>query len=93
MVAFNESGQGYFIFSEFENNEVVGEFFDTFFSAKVANTFKERLFNVLNLHSKFLNHVRLDNIKSIDWNSTDRVFEVRFFEGDWYHYTLDGKWY
>ena len=28
-----------------------------------------------------------------EWNEEEQVFHAYFTNGEWWHYTLDGKWY
>lgn len=94
MVEFNELGQGYFTFKEFEENDIVKSFFDGYASKKVADAYKKRLYEVIEKHSRFNKYVHLDFITKISWNQEDYVFQVYYGTRDWYHYDhVKGEWF
>lgn len=35
----------------------------------------------------------LDKVKRVIWDKKDRCLKVYFLDGEWWHYTVDEKWY
>lgn len=85
MVKFNENGQGFFTFQEFEENKIVNEFFSNYESEKVATYYKKQLYKIVGYHSKFNKNVSLNSIKRINWVH-EKYYFIVFYEDDYYHY-------
>lgn len=100
MIRFNEYGQGYFYFAEFEKSGTTTKTTTNKIAvAKHLNDDEYKLFlKVYASHNRSMGlsereKYTLSHIVKIERSNKGKCLRVHYNNGDWWYYSADGTWY
>lgn len=98
MIRFNEFGQGYFYFAEFEKSGTTTKANVT--KLPVAQHLSDEEYKMfLEVYANHNSSMGLEVRKNYNLSDIvkvvkgNRCLKVYYENGDWWHYTMDGTWY